>query len=83
MSGPLDDPRTQEGVEHLQAAARELIAAARSFLDVAEEAVSDPAALEAVTSLFGEAWRAATRSPAPAPEDEARPGGRVEHIPLQ
>lgn len=31
-----------EGVEHLQAAARELLAAARSFLDVVERVVEDP-----------------------------------------
>lgn len=38
----MDDPRTADGVEHLQRAARELLAAARSFLDVAEEMVEDP-----------------------------------------
>lgn len=37
----MDDPRATEGVEHLQAAARELIAAARSFLDVADDLVED------------------------------------------
>ena len=38
----MDDPRTADGVEHLQRPARELLAAARSFLDVAEEMVEDP-----------------------------------------
>lgn len=38
----MDDPRTADGVEHLQRAARELLAAARSFLDVAEDMVEDP-----------------------------------------
>lgn len=42
--------RAQEGVQHLQAAARELIAAARAALDVAEEWVDDP---EAVSALVG------------------------------
>lgn len=37
----MEDPRTADGVEHLQAAARELILAARSFLEVAEEVVED------------------------------------------
>lgn len=35
----------KEGFEHLQCAALELIAAARAFLDVAEEACKDPAEL--------------------------------------
>ena len=38
----MDDRRTTEGVEHLQAAARELLSAARAFLDVVEEVVEDP-----------------------------------------
>jgi hypothetical protein len=42
--------RAREGVEHLQAAARELIEAARAALDVAEEVVNDP---ETLASLAG------------------------------
>ena len=42
--------RARQGIEHLQAAARELIAAARAALDVAEEMVNDP---DAVASLAG------------------------------
>lgn len=38
----MDDRRTAEGLEHLQAAANELLAAARSFLDVAEDVIADP-----------------------------------------
>jgi hypothetical protein len=37
----IHDERTAEGVEHLQAAALELIAAARVFLDATEELVHD------------------------------------------
>jgi hypothetical protein len=44
------DDRAREGLEHLQAAARELIQAARAMLDVAEDVVNDP---EAVASLAG------------------------------
>jgi hypothetical protein len=40
MTG-MDDQRSAEGVEHLQAAARELLLAARSFLSVVEEVVED------------------------------------------
>jgi hypothetical protein len=41
------DDKLREGVEHLQNAALEFIAAARIFLDVAEEIVRDPAPLVA------------------------------------
>lgn len=37
----MEDDRTTEAVEHLQTAARELLLAARSFLDVVEEVVED------------------------------------------
>lgn len=37
----MEDDRTAEAVEHLQTAARELLLAARSFLDVVEEVVED------------------------------------------
>jgi hypothetical protein len=41
------DDKLREGVEHLQNAALEFIAAARIFLDVAEEIVRDPGPLVA------------------------------------
>jgi hypothetical protein len=41
------DDKLREGVEHLQNAALEFIAAARIFLDVAEEIVRDPTPLVA------------------------------------
>jgi hypothetical protein len=44
--------RAREGLEHLQAAARELIAAARAALDVAEDLIDDP---ETVSSMAGAA----------------------------
>lgn len=37
----MDERRSAEGVEHLQAAARELLGAARAFLDVVEDVVED------------------------------------------
>ena len=49
-----DDPRLQAGVEHLQAAAREVISASRALLDLAEELVEDPGAVRAVAGLVGE-----------------------------
>ncbi|HSL60042.1 MAG TPA: hypothetical protein VK866_19505 [Acidimicrobiales bacterium] len=47
------DDRTASGVAHLQAAARELIAAARTFLDVAEDLVDDPQAVSTVLDGLG------------------------------
>ena len=55
-----------EGLEHLQAAALELIAAARSFLDVVEGVVRDPSVLIPAPDLG---------------RDDDEPGeGRVRHI---
>jgi hypothetical protein len=69
------DDRTGEAVAHLQTAAREMIAAVRAFLDVAEEAVNDPKAGEALLDSLGEVARRVVPRNAP-PEDD----GGVEHI---
>jgi len=45
------DP-AREGLEHLQAAAHEMIAAARSMLDAVEEILEDPRAATAMASAF-------------------------------
>jgi hypothetical protein len=79
----MSDDRAREGLEHLQAAAREFIAAARAMLDVAEELVDDPSTVGTIVGALGAMVKAAT-APAPsgggaAPDDD--PGrGRVEHI---
>jgi hypothetical protein len=49
------DDKVKEGVEHLQNAALELIAAARIFLDIAEEVVRDPGPLVARATQHGTA----------------------------
>ncbi len=51
------DPARQ-GLEHLQVAAREMIAAARSMLDACEEMLDDPHAGETVASIVGTVARA-------------------------
>jgi len=79
--------RAAEGFEHLQAAALEMISAARAFLDVIEEVVADrstmDAVLEAVGSVAEGVGRAARTTvdgdPAPTSHGET-PGGPVEHI---
>lgn len=77
----MNEERADEGVEHLQTAAEELIAAARAFLDVAEEVVTDPQTARSLLGLLESVAGMATRG---------RPGGSgaadgddpVEHIPV-
>ena len=50
------DDKVHQGIEHLQAAAREMIQATRSLLDAAEELVDDP---KSVQDLVGSLTQAA------------------------
>jgi hypothetical protein len=50
---PAGPDRARESVEHLQAAARELIAAARAALDVAEDLVDDPVMATSMAGAVG------------------------------
>jgi hypothetical protein len=55
-----DDDRpdpAREGLDHLQAAAHEMIAAARSLLDACEEVLEDPRAGETLASIAGSVSR--------------------------
>lgn len=74
--------RARQGVEHLQAAARELIAAARAALDVAEDVVNDPESLAAVAGVFASfgdlAKRVSGADPRTEPGDDR--AKRVERI---
>lgn len=69
------DP-AREGIEHLQAAAREMISAARSMLDAVEELLDDPKAASSITAAagtFGRLIEGAVGSvlgPAAAPADD-------------
>jgi hypothetical protein len=79
------DQRAVDALEHLQAAAVEMIQAARAFLDVAEELVTDPeqaaSALASLTPLVDVA-AALRRRAADGPEGGAHRAGpaHVEHI---
>ena len=93
---PSDDEATdgpergaREGVDHLQAAASELIAAARSFLDVVEEVVRDKDAVASVVETLGSvahaAGQAATKVASARDRATGGPGDdgdppRVQHI---
>ena len=87
MAPERPDDLSREGLEHLQAAAREVIKATRSLLDAAEQLVDDPAAVQqAVGALAGLAQVAAARlrsggaSAPPSGDDEPGDTGRVERI---
>ena len=70
-----------EGVEHVQAAAKEMIKATRSFLDAAEGLVDDPAALQSLVGTLTGLFQAAAgrlRPDGPGPGDDG--DGRVERI---
>lgn len=74
----MNEERAAEGVDHLQAAALELIGAARAFLDVVEEAIdADPrlaAAAEAVGAVVVGAARAVRGDDGPWPSHGATSG---------
>ena len=64
----MNEERAREGVEHLQAAAVEVIAALRAFLDIAEEVVRDPGAAASLAASVVDAARPeAAPDGAPAP----------------
>ncbi len=56
---PVDD---RGAIDHLQAAALELIAAARSVLDAAEEVVADPDAMRQATGALTSVARLAAKA---------------------
>ncbi len=74
------EDRARDGLDHLQAAAKEMIKAARALLDVAEELVEDPSTVTAVVGALGSLVQAATgRVSVPqASDDDA--GERVQRI---
>ena len=72
---------TSDGVAHLQAAAREMVAAARSFLDVVEDVVNDEDRLTSMVTTVTDALKGAADAVGDlgGKVTPARPS-RVEHI---
>ena len=62
MDADGDEDRAADGLAHLQAAARELIQAARAVLDVAADLVEDPKAVTAVADSVGAIVRTAAQA---------------------
>jgi hypothetical protein len=75
--------RARDSLDHLQAAAKELIAAGRALLDVAETLVEDPLIaaqlIGAVGSLAKLAGGVVSRAPGVI-EDRDDEGSRIQHI---
>jgi len=71
-----------EGFEHLQAAAIELIAAARAFLDVAEDLVREPGAAATIVTAAASVGRAVIHgsSATGVSDDDDSDQGKVRHI---
>ena len=76
------EDKVAQGLEHLQAAAREMIRATRSLLDAAEELVDDPKSVQdLVGSLAHAAQAAASRfRPGPTGSGDDDEGGHVQRI---
>ena len=72
-----DDPLGR-GIESMQAAAAEAIAAARAMLDVAEELLTDPRTASAVSNMLSSLARRDNR---PVRDDTDDEGG-VQRIPV-
>jgi hypothetical protein len=83
MVAEREDDWAHKGMEHLQAAAREVIQATRTFLDAAEELVEDPKAVQGLMSTLATvATAAAGRLRSDAPDDDEDDGddGHVQRI---
>jgi hypothetical protein len=78
------EDRAREGLEHMQAAARELIQAARAMLDVAEDLVNDPETVASVAGTVGSLGDLVRqrRPPASKPQDQSGEP-EVERITVQ
>lgn len=84
----MNDDRAVEGLDHLQAAALEMISAARAFLDVMEEVVADRDSVASVVSAVGSVAQGAARAartgasggPAAPPGSGDADDGPVQHI---
>lgn len=77
------DQRVQAGLDHLQRAAREVIAASRALLDAAEELVEDPRTAAGVADLV-RGLAGGLRPPQGRGDDAEGPddGPSVQRIPV-
>jgi hypothetical protein len=76
------EDKVQQGLEHLQAAAREMIQATRSLLDAAEELIDDPRSVQELVGTLGSLAQAAAARfrPGAAAGDDDPGDGPVQRI---
>lgn len=78
------EDKVHQGLEHLQAAAREMIQATRSLLDAAEELVEDPKAVQGLVGTLATVAQAAAGrfrpSAASSDDDDDDDDGHVQRI---
>lgn len=77
------EDKVHQGIEHLQAAAREMIQATRSLLDAAEELVDDPRSVQDLLGTLTQAAQMAAsrfRPSAGASGDDEDDDGHVQRI---
>jgi hypothetical protein len=79
MAEDVED-KVAQGIEHLQAAAREMIRATRSLLDAAEELVDDPKSVQDLVGSLAHAAQMAASRLRPTGTDEDDDGGPVQRI---
>lgn len=70
----MNEQRAREGVEHLQAAALEVIAAVRAFLDMAEGLVRDPGRVSRLVDDLADIGRGAGSAAAGSDVTDAADG---------
>jgi hypothetical protein len=79
----MNDKRVADGFDHLQAAALEMIQAARAFLDVAEDLLSDREGMAEAMTVLGTVVTAAARAASTsAPEEGLAEGVKGWPLPV-
>jgi hypothetical protein len=77
------EDKVQQGIEHLQSAAREMIQATRSLLDAAEELIEDPRSVQELVGTLGSLAQAAAarfRPGSTSSDDDDPDDGPVQRI---
>jgi len=74
------DDKVHQGIEHLQAAAREMIQATRSLLDAAEELIDDPKSVQDLVGSLTQAAQVAAARFRPGASAEDDDDAHVQHI---
>jgi hypothetical protein len=74
------EDKVHEGIEHLQAAAREMIQATRSLLDAAEELIDDPRSVQDLVGSLAQAAQMAVSRIRPGATPGAPGADDAQHV---